>query len=268
MSIMENDSRHNLPNVKMLVGDVFVSSPYFPQMTLSDRIRTARKGAKLTQQQVADHFGIARVSVTQWESGDGRSRPDSKKLPELASLLQTTTDWLLSDDPAAPASTAAAVQEVYPVGETEPIMRRLGPHTLPVLGITLGGDTDDDNDRPADFWMNGEVVNYIARPRSLENAKDAFALYVDGTSMFPRFREKDLVVVQKVTPASGDDVVIELKPKREADEGSNASFLKEFVRRAGGSIVVKQYNPEKEITFDLKEIKNLFRVIPMRELMA
>ncbi len=269
MSIMGNDSRHNLPNVKMLVGDDLVSAAYFPQMsTMSQRLRTARKRIKLTQKDVADHFGIARVSVTQWESDDGRSRPDSKKLSDLANLLKVSTDWILNGDANEIVDPPAVTQEVYPVGETEPILRRLGPHTLPVLGITMAGDTDDDPDRPADFWMNGEVVNYVARPRSLENAKDAFALNVDGTSMIPRYRTKDMVVVQKVAPTSGDDVVIELKPRAEADEGGNPSFLKEFVRRAGGSIIVKQYNPEKEIVFELKEIKNMFRVIPTRELLG
>lgn len=63
--------------------------------TLSDRIKAARTAADLTQQQVADHFGIARVSVTQWENGT--SRPSIERLPELARLLNVSEEWLLSN---------------------------------------------------------------------------------------------------------------------------------------------------------------------------
>jgi phage repressor protein C with HTH and peptisase S24 domain len=227
-------------------------------------IRAAREKLGMSQAALGEAVGIKQASVQAIEKGETAR---SKYLPQLARALAIKPEMigLPSYENLSPPAFA---QEVYPVGGTEPILRRPGARTLPVLGITMGGDTDYDPDRPADFWMNGEVINYVARPRSLENAKDAFALYVDGTSMLPRYRAKDMVVVQKVAPTSGDDVVIELKPRTETDEGSNPSFLKEFVRRAGRSIIVKQYNPEKEITFDLKEIKNVFRVISVRELMS
>lgn len=156
-------------------------------------------------------------------------------------------------------------QEVIPVPDQESPLDRLGPNTLPVLGITMGGRSDK---RGPDFWMNGEVVRYAPRPRSLEGRKDAFGLYVDGTSMEPKYAAGDMVVVEKRPPAPGDDVVIELNSTDPADEHDNPSFIKQFVGRRGSTITVRQFNPKKELTFDLKEIKNLFRVIPVKELMA
>jgi len=62
-------------------------------MELFERLKVARKRRGLTQQQVADHFEIARVSVTQWEGGT--SRPDQAKFAALSDLYDVPLDWLL-----------------------------------------------------------------------------------------------------------------------------------------------------------------------------
>lgn len=69
--------------------------------TFSERIRIARRAAGLTQQQVADHFGIQRVSVTQWESG--QSRPALHRISQLAHLFSVSEEWLLANKGQAPA---------------------------------------------------------------------------------------------------------------------------------------------------------------------
>lgn len=71
------------------------------EMEFHQRVRHARKAKGLTQQDVADHFGIARVSVTQWEGGT--SRPDPDKLADLADLFAVSLDWLLNERGGAPA---------------------------------------------------------------------------------------------------------------------------------------------------------------------
>ncbi|MEM8838863.1 MAG: helix-turn-helix transcriptional regulator, partial [Pseudomonadota bacterium] len=52
---------------------------------LGDILKAARKQARLTQDDVARHFQINRVSVSNWESG--QTKPDATKLPELEQLL-------------------------------------------------------------------------------------------------------------------------------------------------------------------------------------
>jgi transcriptional regulator with XRE-family HTH domain len=64
-------------------------------MDFGQRIRTARDAAGLTQKQVADHFGIKRPTVTQWEAGP--HRPDQDRFPALAALLGITLDWLMTE---------------------------------------------------------------------------------------------------------------------------------------------------------------------------
>ena len=50
----------------------------------------------MTLQQVGDVFGISKVSVSNWESGT--NQPDPKKLNELAKLLDTDIQFLLTGE--------------------------------------------------------------------------------------------------------------------------------------------------------------------------
>lgn len=73
-------------------------------MDIHERIARARHIAGLTQDQVADHFGIRRASVAQWEGK--RSKPSVQKIIQLAALLNTTPDWLIDGRGEPPAKVA------------------------------------------------------------------------------------------------------------------------------------------------------------------
>jgi len=90
--------------VKPLVGDALVGSAYYGNMELPERLKAGRKRRDLTQQQVADHFKIARVSVTQWEGNT--SRPDQAKFVELAKLFDVPLQWLMDGTGELPSPTA------------------------------------------------------------------------------------------------------------------------------------------------------------------
>ncbi|WP_081627107.1 helix-turn-helix domain-containing protein [Bordetella sp. FB-8] len=62
--------------------------------TLGSRIRECRKAKGLSLEDVADRFRIHKASVSDWERNE--TSPDIKRLPELASMLNTTTDYLLT----------------------------------------------------------------------------------------------------------------------------------------------------------------------------
>ncbi|WP_398471531.1 helix-turn-helix transcriptional regulator [Tardiphaga sp.] len=193
------------------------------------------------------------------EGGKPVPSPRGNMMAKIAAALGETEEYLRF---GARTDSAASVVKEAILGPDVSEMRR-GPRDVPVLGITVGGDTDDGDDRDPDFWLNGEVVNYVVRPAGLSHVKDLFSVYVQGESMWPRYEENDLVFLTKAAPAIGDDVVIELHKTSEG--GDHATFVKRLVRRRGSYLTVRQYNPDKEIDFSMKEIKNLFRVIPTKE---
>jgi len=63
-------------------------------MDIGDRLKECRQEARLTQQQVADWFGISRSAVREWESG--RARPDQSKLQTLARKFNKSVDYLVT----------------------------------------------------------------------------------------------------------------------------------------------------------------------------
>lgn len=57
------------------------------------RLKAAREAKELTQQQVADHFGVKKGTVSAWEMGGGV--PDALRLRRLARLYNVSADALL-----------------------------------------------------------------------------------------------------------------------------------------------------------------------------
>ena len=65
-------------------------------MTFGEKLREARKEAKLSQEEFAEKAGVSRSDVAKWESD--RGLPDVENLKVIASLLNDSIDYLLDDD--------------------------------------------------------------------------------------------------------------------------------------------------------------------------
>ena len=62
---------------------------------LADRIRLARRFAKLSQAELAGRLDVAPSAVAQWESPHG-TRPRIEKFSALAAAMGVPVDWLLT----------------------------------------------------------------------------------------------------------------------------------------------------------------------------
>ena len=65
------------------------------KMTLGEKLKTARKSAGLTQEQLADKLSVSRQAITKWESDKGM--PDIDNLKHLSKLLGVSLDYLLDN---------------------------------------------------------------------------------------------------------------------------------------------------------------------------
>lgn len=65
-------------------------------MLLSERIKTARQAAKLSQQALADLLGKSQGAVSQWEQG--LTVPEFDAALPLARALGVSLDWLFGAD--------------------------------------------------------------------------------------------------------------------------------------------------------------------------
>lgn len=65
-------------------------------MTLGEKLKETRRGAGLSQEQLAEKLCVSRQAVTKWESDKGM--PDIGNLKAIANLLNTSIDYLLDND--------------------------------------------------------------------------------------------------------------------------------------------------------------------------
>jgi len=134
------------------------------------------------------------------------------------------------------------------------------PVDVPVYGTVVGG-------ADGDFEMNGDVIDRVRRPAGLTNARNAFALYVVGTSMSPRYDEGDLIFVHPGRPAvTGSDVVIELHAKDEF--GRPKALLKTYRGKTPTLLLLSQLNPKADIEIPLTDVKQVIRVLRTNELLG
>lgn len=92
------------------------------RIALGRRLKAAREGKELTQEQVADRFGLKKGTVSAWEKG--RGVPDSLRLVELARLYDSTPDALLIGSPLSRQALQLATQfDAYSPAERARLMR-------------------------------------------------------------------------------------------------------------------------------------------------
>lgn len=65
-------------------------------MTFAERLINARRMAKLTQEQLAEHLEVSRQTISKWESG--QAQPEASRIVQLADALGVSCDALLRED--------------------------------------------------------------------------------------------------------------------------------------------------------------------------
>lgn len=199
------------------VGDYRVSVGYaFDMDTIGTRIKFARKLRGMTQQDIASHFKISRVSVAQWE-GRGNS-PEPDKIPELARLLSTTTNWLISREGKDPAEDDIVEYERVPLDEPwtpSPDAEGEGynresykpkiPGAIPeldakagagegavgeVMVLPVGADTISAHKIIDEWYLPASYLREAVR-----NPNQAIVMAIDGDSMTPNYSPGDRVII-------------------------------------------------------------------------
>lgn len=212
-------------------------------MELKDRIRAARNARGLTQKQVAEHFGIARVSVTQWELGE--TSPERDRLGELARLFDVKLDWLLEEVGQGPAPAGPARIKTRP-GQ----LRLTGGDAQ--LRIVPGADLVGDRDFPIYAAAQGgeghlivttDPIQYVRRPTIVDGVKNAYGLLVTGESMVPLYEPGDFALVNPHLPPERDTNVILYD--RDPFTGEAEAMIKRLVGTTDRTWKLKQFNPEK-----------------------
>jgi hypothetical protein len=211
-------------------------------MAIGRRIETAMVRAGRKPVDIARRLKISESAVSQWFAKD--TGPKSVRLSDLASFLNTTVDYLITE-PDAPLFASSSGPAAPP-----PVVRTDRPD-LAVYASAAGG--------PEGAWvLSNEAIAWIHRDQRLVGVRDAFACYVVGESMFPAYEQGNLLLVNPaVPPNAGDDCLL----IQEASDGSRYALIKRLVRFNSTSWTVKQWNPDKTFSLPRKEWQRALLVI-------
>lgn len=169
-----------------------------------EQLKVFRKKMGLTQADVADHLGIDRSTYAKYETG--QSEPNFDMLQKISLLFGTSIDVLINGN-AAPTST--------------------GGKWIPVLGDVAAGIPIEAIE---------DIVDYEEIDAALAATGDFFGLRIKGSSMEPRIREGDVVIVRKQDDAdTGDTAVVMVN--------GDSATVKRIKKEPDGSIVLIPNNP-------------------------
>ena len=204
--------------------------------------------------ELARRLGIPEVTYRAHESGvRGFGEPQAKRYAEA---LNANGVWLLTgsgeafSEPAPPSMPADAPKKRSDVEMGSARAAQPGPSELPVYASAEGG--------PSGMMVTYDPIDWIRRPNSLTNVGNAFAVYVVGESMEPRYEQGDMILVHPSRPVKRDDDVLLLSQQ---EDGSAAALIKRLVSWNEQSWIVKQYNPPKEITLPRQQWQKAYVVV-------
>lgn len=202
-------------------------------------IRRLREDRDMSQNELAEKAGTSQPQINRLEKGE---RKLTKEWAErLAPHLNVTPEILLFGWPDEGDMAMPPREDPFPkpnarIGEKVSV----GGPRIPVYGQAVGGVDGE-------FLMNGSVLYEVMAPPVVSNISGAYAVAVSGESMWPRYEDGEICFVDpKRRVKKGDYVIAQIQLE---EEGSLLAYVKQFVRHNSEELVLRQFNPEKELRF-------------------
>lgn len=220
-----------------------------------------RKSVGWSRPQLAERMGTSTQQIEKLEKG----------------LRRLTLDWIERAAAALNVPVAAVITSDVPIPNARPIMLEGASaermrEDLPIYGTALGAPKLVDGEAIEQTQLNqGDVVGYAKRPVLLNGRADAYALYVVGQSMAPKYDEGEMILAETKRPARiGDDVVVYLRVQSEDDDGqrARAALIKRLARKTAVYIELEQFTPAIRFRIPIEEITRIDRVLTLSDLLG
>ncbi len=157
--------------------------------------------------------------------------------PPVADLPTIGGDPTLLSQPNAFAETGTLISVDHP----------LPARRLPVYGAAKGGWDGSMVD-----WEN--PAEWLQTPPELIGVSEAFAMFVTGDSMEPRYGHGDMVYCHPSRPATKGCYVVVVKK-------SGDTLIKQFIRQQDDWIELHQFNPADTLKLPRADIRAIFRIV-------
>jgi phage repressor protein C with HTH and peptisase S24 domain len=125
---------------------------------------------------------------------------------------------------------------------------------LAVSKIPVWGTADAQDGEKYAINMEDTPIDYIEPLPQQKLDGDAYAILISGESMSPALKPGYIACVNtRKVVTRGSLCVVEFN--------DGGGWIKEFNRRENGFVYVTQYNPQKELRIDVKDVARLLPVV-------
>jgi phage repressor protein C with HTH and peptisase S24 domain len=204
-----------------------------------------RSGA--TQADLARHLRLAPSAVSRMLKGERQMK--QLETVQIAGFLGISPEEVLRHAVDNAASAAAADVPRPGRGRPPSPSTPAAPRAADMIPIRSGGRGGTDQQM---FLQDG--VGYTSRPANLNGVREAYAIYMVGDSMEPRYEQGWLLHVNPFKPPRrGRDVVV----YREGE----IVLIKQFVGWEGDALVLRQLNPPDTLRIPRVEVRECHLVV-------
>lgn len=199
----------------MLSGHNITDVIVYRAMEPGEIIREAREKRDWSQKVLADRVGISQPAIRKIEAGDTQQ---SKFLAKIAQVLELDLATL---------DSGLASQMI----EDRPPLQRDSRPDFRIYASAEGG--------AGEIIRSADPVDFVPRPTHLVHVRDAYGLFITGTSMEPEYNGGEMAIVEPSMPIIPGEVYIFYAER----DGEARATIKKLRRQTADNWLVTQHNP-------------------------
>jgi transcriptional regulator with XRE-family HTH domain len=211
----------------------------------------ALERAGVSQADLARHLRLAPSAISRMLKGERQMK--LLEAVQVSAFLGVSQEEVLRhagtapDTPAGGAAPTGPPRRGRPPRTTIPLAGPSRAEPIPIRSAARGGGEQE-------MFLGDGPIGYTPRPANLTGVRDAYAIYMVGDSMEPRYEQGWLLYVNPFKPPTrGRDVVVYKK--------NQSALIKQFVRWEGDALVLRQLNPEQELRIPRDEVVECHLVV-------
>src|SRR5438034_5064563 len=204
--------------------------------------------AGLSQADLARHLRLAPSAVSRMLKGERQMK--LLEAAQTSSFLGVSQDEVLrraSGEGPPMATPEGPRRRGRPPLATTQLRQMTGTEPIPIRSAARGGGDQE-------MFLEDGPIGYPARPSNLSGVRGAYAIYMVGDSMEPRYQPGWLLHVNPFKPPTrGRDVVVYKK--------GQAVLIKQFVGWEGDVLVLRQLNPPDTLRIPREQVNECHLVV-------
>ena len=208
----------------------------------------ALERAGRSQADLARHLGLPPSAVSRMLRGERQVK--LLEAVHIAQFLGVPQEEVLrrAGDPDASPPPLEPMRRGRPARSAMPLSQPNRQDMIPIRSGARGGGSERE------MFLQDGPIGFTPRPTNLAEVRDAYAIYMTGDSMEPRYIQGWLLHVNPFKPPiRGRDVVVYKRDQ--------AVLIKQFLRWNGDVLELRQLNPDETLQIPRTEVAECHLIV-------